>query len=427
LIQRSNAQTQVTGRVVWNEMPVPNARVQLGQADRLSLPGLASAVSAADGTFTLQGPPTGSLMIWISAPSSDYLELTGHRVTIVAGHPNNVGDLAITKKLQLLSPVGRATVSTATPTLQWAPFPDSVRYDVYVFNDATPQRLLLQSATDAQMTAPHPLPCGQLLRWGVTAYNSSGHRIAGSWEHFTIALCDKAAGTGDFWRDKKPSDWSNGQNQEFLTKSPWVRYFGGLQVQSDACISGPQGCRFPTYPVGSLTIRWESAALVRDALTRVESQEYNDALAGFSKDYYVIAVVHKWPDANPMPQTRRSGHWSQEQEEELRNAMSRRAPGRGMLDPPLPMLIGNEQARRAFSVGRLSRPGYEAIAPVRVESAGKGRESVDLLLFPRSLALESGTGDVDFTTTLQLGNRLPTPFRARFSLKDLAEGCERGL
>jgi len=231
--------------------------------------------------------------------------------------------------------------------------------------------------------------------------------------------------TGYFWKDREPSDWSDREIYEFLTKSPWVRLFGGLWVQSDACISGPQGCRFAFFPVGSLTIRWESAALVRDALKRVESQEYNDALAGFSKDYCVIAVVRKWPDASPLAQTRLSGHWSPEQEEELRNATARQPPGRGMLDPPLPMLIGNEQARRAFSVGRLSSSGDEAIPPVRVESVKKGRESVDLLLFPRSLALESGTGDVEFT--LQLGNNRGTPFRASFSLKDLAEGSERGM
>ena len=431
---RPEFQTALTGRVVWNGLPLPSARVLLAHRDSVSAPASARTVTDSDGVFWIQDPPGGSLMIWISAPSSDYADLTGHPVTIIAGHPKNVGDLPINKKLHLLSPADRATISTTTPTLQWAPFPGSARYDVYVFNDAMPQRLLLQSATDAQMTVPHPLPSGQLLRWGVTAYNSSGQQIAGSWWHFTVASPNSAPntapdphepaattrqGTEEFWRDEEPSDWSGGQTKEFLTKSPWVRYFGGLQVQSDACISGPQGCRFPTYPVGSLTIRWESAPLVRDALKRIESQEYNDALAGFSKDYYVIAVVRKWPDASPMSQTRLSGHWSPEQEEELRNAMARQPKGRGMLDPPLPMLIGNEEARRAFSVSRLSRPGYEAISPVRVESAGKARDTVDLLLFPRSLALESGIGDVEITTTLLLGNRGPLPFRASFSSKEL--------
>jgi hypothetical protein len=447
LPQRSDARTQVTGRVVWNEMPVPNARVQLGQADRVSLPGLASAVSAADGTFTLQGPPTGSLMIWISAPSSDYLELTGHRVTIVAGHPNNVGDLGITKKLQLLSPADRATISTTTPALQWAPFPDSVRYDVYVFNDATPQRLLLQSVTDARMTAPHPLPCGQLFRWGVTAYNSSGQRIAGSWGHFTIALCDKAAGTEDFWRDKKPSDWSDGQTQEFLTKSPWVRYFGGLRAVSDVIMNG----RLQSFAAGSLAIRWESAALVRDALMRIESTEYNDALARFSRDYYVIAVVRIWSNEGPsraaFGKTRLSGHWSPELEEELRNARALQPPQQRLWRSPL-VLIGNEHAQRAFSVSRLSMPGYEAISPARVESGVKERVSykitftggkvsdidrnglvrqvgtVDLIMFPRSPALESGAGDLEFSTTESLDAMAhETTFRAKFSLKDLAEAA----
>jgi hypothetical protein len=46
---------------------------------------------------------------------------------------------------------------------------------------------------------------------------------------------------------------------------------------------------------GSVAIRLESAEIVRDVLTRIESKEYNDALARFSKDYYVIAVVRTPP------------------------------------------------------------------------------------------------------------------------------------
>jgi hypothetical protein len=98
-----------------------------------------------------------------------------------------------------------------------------------------------------------------------------------------------------------------------------------------------------------------------------------------------------------------------------------------MLDAPIAVLIGNEEAKRAFSASRLSRPGYEAISPACVESARKWTDTVDLLMFPWSLALESGTGDLDISTTVQLGMRRPTTFRATFSLKALAEDSERGL
>ena len=278
--------------------------------------------------------------------------------------------------------------------------------------------------------------------------------------------------SSDFWNDKKPAEWSDGQTQEFLRKSPWVRYFGGLEVRSDACSVGPQpgpprathggaviphssGC-FDSFPMGSLVIRWESAALVQEVLTRIESKEYNDALARFSRDYYVIAVVRLFPDGNLTAQTRLSGHWSPEQEEALRDAIARQPPRQHMWDAPIPipMLVGNEEAKRAFSASRLSRPGYDAISPARVECGQKmgstsvvlfrsgpestarvirviraesrGKDAVDLLMFPRSLALESGSGDIEISTTVQLGMG-HTTFRATFSLKVLTEGSERGL
>jgi hypothetical protein len=179
----------------------------------------------------------------------------------------------------------------------------------------------------------------------------------------------------------------------------------------------------------SLVVRWESAALVRDALTRIESKEYNDALARFSKDYYVIAVVRIWWGGSETAKTSLSGHWSAEQEQDLRNARAGQSPHglAGPPGPPIPVLIGNEQAARAFSASRLLRPGYQAISPARVESGEKARGTVDLIMFPRSLAPENGTGDVDFITAVTLGMSAPTPFRARFSLKALAEGSERGL
>ena len=175
----------LTGRVVWNGLPVPNAKVRLAHRDSVSAPASASAVTANDGAFTIQDPPAGDLMIWVYAPSSEYEDLTGHAVTITAGNPKNIGNVSITKKLQLLSPTV-SEIATTTPALEWAPFPDSVRYNVYVFNDSTRQRILLRSTKDTRMTVPAPLPNGQQLRWGVQAYNSKGEVIAVSWWRFTI-------------------------------------------------------------------------------------------------------------------------------------------------------------------------------------------------------------------------------------------------
>jgi hypothetical protein len=192
--------------------------------------------------------------------------------------------------------------------------------------------------------------------------------------------------------------------------------------------AGGRGFRRDLIPVGSLAIRWESAALVRDILARIESKEYEDALQRLSEDYYVVAVVRMPRGGSQVWQTKLSGHWSPEQEEELRNARALQPLRRGLSDPgqPIPVLIGNEHAADVFSGSRLLRPGYEAILPARVESGKNAVGTVDLVMFPRSLELEKVTGDLDFVTTIRLGMGR-APFTARFSLKALAEGFARGL
>src|ERR1017187_5008688 len=143
--------------------------------------------------------------------------------------------------------------------------------------------------------------------------------------------------------------------------------------------------------------------------------------------------------------TRLSGHWTLEQEGELRNARALQLPQQRVRRSP-PVLIGNEHAQHAFSVSSLSIPGDEAIPPARVESwvketvscritftAGKVSDidqnsrarqvgTIDLIMFSRSLALENGAGDVEFRTTEWLyANAAKQPtFKAKFSLKDLA-------
>ncbi|MGP8174969.1 MAG: hypothetical protein ACLP7O_10535, partial [Terracidiphilus sp.] len=188
MIRSSSGPTQVTGRVVWNGLPVPNARVQLRQAgSSQSLPVLASTVSAADGTFTIEKPPTGRLAIYALAPTTDYWPFQIYRETIIAGQLKNVGDLAIAKKMQLLSPANGASVTTTTPTLQWAAFPCAARYDVSVRNDATPQQVFLHSTQGTQITVLPALQGGQQYEWTVQAYNSSGQRIAWSYWSMTTS------------------------------------------------------------------------------------------------------------------------------------------------------------------------------------------------------------------------------------------------
>jgi serine/threonine-protein kinase len=183
--------TQLIGRIVWNGVPVPKVGVQVKQVGDYSLPLLASTMSAADGTFTIQSPPGGRLMIYALAPETEYWGRVGHPVTITAGQRNSVGDVAIYKKLQLLSPANQGhngpTVQSTTPTLQWTAFPEAARYAVYVYNNATQERVFLQSVQNTTIMVSPALQSGQQYQWSVDAYNSRGQEIAyySAW-YFTI-------------------------------------------------------------------------------------------------------------------------------------------------------------------------------------------------------------------------------------------------
>jgi hypothetical protein len=126
-------------------------------------------------------------MIYALAPTTDYWSQTGRLITVIAGQPHNVGDVPLDKKLQLLSPSNGATISTTAPTLQWTAFPDAARYNVYVFNNTTHQRVALQSTQSTQIAVSQILLSGQQYQWSVHAYNSSRQEIAyySAW-YFTI-------------------------------------------------------------------------------------------------------------------------------------------------------------------------------------------------------------------------------------------------
>src|ERR1039457_2953158 len=80
---------------------------------------------------------------------------------------------------------------------------------------------------------------------------------------------------GEFWQDKKPSDWSEKDVKRLLTKSPWAKEgtvafnmerMGGMPGGGGPPMGGgmgPGGMEMPK-PV----IRWESAAPLRDAAAK---------------------------------------------------------------------------------------------------------------------------------------------------------------
>ena len=92
--------------------------------------------------------------------------------------------------------------------------------------------------------------------------------------------------------------------------------------------------------------------MVREALARVESKEYKDALATFSKDYFLISVI---TFTKGRDQSGFTSHWSREQEEEFRNARQTEAGQPGSNTPAGRERSVNWYARRVFTSSWLLR------------------------------------------------------------------------
>ena len=155
-------------------------------------------------------------------------------------------------------------------------------------------------------------------------------------------------------------------------------------------------------------VRWESAPLVRAAEARSESKEFNDAVAGFAKDYYVVSV-------SSMGAERRGGWgvggggeggWGGQNADQTPEQVETR---RKAMDA------------RLIAVTSLTRAG-QATAPERVESLKGFEGRVRLFLFPRSLALDKSIEELAFQTALG-----PMAVKTKFNLKDMSQSSEPGL
>jgi uncharacterized protein (TIGR03437 family) len=80
--------------------------------------------------------------------------------------------------MQLIAPTNSATITTATPTLEWTAFPGAALYQVSVYDNTTSQQVFFQSTQYTQITVSPALQTGRQYGWGVYAYNASGQEIA---------------------------------------------------------------------------------------------------------------------------------------------------------------------------------------------------------------------------------------------------------
>jgi hypothetical protein len=120
--------------------------------------------------------------------------------------------------------------------------------------------------------------------------------------------------SGEFWNEKKPSDWTDDEIQEMLTRSPWakegsVSVFGGAggnllnrngAMNRSGNMSSSSGRqRVSTTQTQSADapdlrykaiVRWQSALPIQEALkTKVAA----------AADYYILAVVGDLAMADP--------------------------------------------------------------------------------------------------------------------------------
>lgn len=244
-------------------------------------------------------------------------------------------------------------------------------------------------------------------------------------------------GAADFWDTKEPSAWTDKEVQRLSTRSPWAKEVtpnmgqmmgpgmggpgmggpggggpgmggpggggpggggpgmgggGGSGMGRGGGMGGPGGR--PGMSPPKITLRWESAAPMREVRLRAEAKENSEQIDELAKDYHVISVTG------------------------MRMMGGRRGPGggggRGAAAPepdPARMEQMLERMREATS---LTRKGGPAIRAERVVALAGPDGPVMLFLFPRAAGIQPADKEVTFESAMG-----PMEIKAKFPLKDM--------
>lgn len=210
---------------------------------------------------------------------------------------------------------------------------------------------------------------------------------------FPMLLC----GTGEFWNDKKPSDWTEAEARELLSNSPWAKpvqpeirdnaiygnqayitLYGGIILTPPRNRKGPAGA----VPMSEMIVRWETAAPVRAAQAKLKAE-----IPDKSKNFYIVSV-----SGFPVDPQGKSG-------EEIKELL---------LDTAL--LKVKNKPLRPDDVQML----YEA--------HGKERRGLLLFLFPRSPEIKSSDKEVTFEWKMG-----PMLAEAKFLLREMTVNDQLAL
>ena len=236
---------------------------------------------------------------------------------------------------------------------------------------------------------------------------------------------------GEFWQDKQPSDWTDKDVQRLVTKSPWAKpaslsfnpdRMAGMGRQGGMGgrggmggpgmgggmggpgmggpgMGGPRGEeRSGGVPNSEVTVRWESAAPLRAAASRIESPEDAKKVAEWTQEFYVVTVT-----GLPMMRPR----------------------GRGEEEPPDQERMERMQQQmqeRMKAAAALKIKGKDAIAPTRIEMATTPDGRTISFLFPRSSDIGMDDKEVAFETAMG-----PREIKVKFTLKDTVYGGKLAL
>ncbi|MGA2324803.1 MAG: hypothetical protein ABSH05_00810 [Bryobacteraceae bacterium] len=252
---------------------------------------------------------------------------------------------------------------------------------------------------------------------------------------------------GEFWQDKQPSDWTDKDVQRLVTKSPWAKPaslsfnpdrmagmgrqggmggrggmggpgmggggmggpgmggpgMGGPGMGGPGMggpgMGGPRGEEGSGgMPNSAVTVRWESAAPLRAAASRIESPEDTKKVAEWTQEFYVVTVT-----GLPMMRPR----------------------GRGEEEPPDQERIERMQQQiqeRMKAATALRIKGKDAIAPTRVETAATPDGRTISFLFPRSAGISLDDKEVAFETAMG-----PREVKVKFTLRDMLFGGKLAL
>ena len=207
----------VTGKVLWNELPVQGSEVQIkDQGNYYSLPVLASDSTDILGEFAILNAPSGDKSIYATAPSAEFHLFTGRSITIPTDGTIDRGTFYLSKFLELVAPAHNSTISTRTPNMVWNSFPGAVRYHVNIFNDETGAAVLRQDVFEptTSLLVSAPLTPSTRYQWSVDASNSQNNTIAYRFYWFNVA-----EETEDMTAPGPPSNLVvNGSNP-----SPWQK------------------------------------------------------------------------------------------------------------------------------------------------------------------------------------------------------------